>query len=105
MSNVVEFRPKKREEDAYLLKILHSEAGMLSYREKDILLKMTLAMYDEDRAAFNTAADELYNTRDAFVSDVYASHITFKKEAEEAGNDYPHTLRPPKGYEWTPVEE
>jgi hypothetical protein len=106
MSNLVEFRPRKREEDAYLLETLASViTTTVPYALKDTFTKIALAMYDEDKAAFDTAADELFSKREALVSRASGRHGSYKKEAEEAGNEYAHTLRPPKGYEWVPIEK
>lgn len=106
MSNLVEFRPRKREEDAYLLETLASAiTTTVPYALKDTFTKIALAMYDEDKAAFTAAADELFSRRDALVDRASGRHGSYKKEAEEAGNEYPHTLRPPKGYEWVPIED
>ncbi|MCL5796704.1 MAG: hypothetical protein M1579_04290 [Gammaproteobacteria bacterium] len=105
MSNVVEFRPRKREEDAYLLKVVGSVSHSLPYMHEDIFLRLALAMYDEDRASFDKAAEDLFLSRDSLVSRASGCHGTYKKEVEEAGNEYPHWLRPPKGYEWVPIEK
>ena len=106
MSNVVEFRPRKKEEDAYLLKVLRDViVSTVPYNLKDTFTKIALAMYDEDRAAFDTAAAELYSNRDVLVSCASGCHGAYKIETEEAGNEYAHTLRPPKGYEWVPIED
>lgn len=105
MSNLVEFRPRKREEDAYLLKIIGNVSTSLPYNQRDIFLSLVLAMYDNDRATFNTAVDELFSRRDMLVSSAAGHHGAYKREAEEAGNEYTHTLRPPKGYEWVPIED
>jgi hypothetical protein len=106
MSNVIDFRPRKREEDAYLLKILGDViTSTVPYALRDIFAKIALAMYDEDKAAFTIATDELFGRRDDLVDRASGRHGSYKKETEEAGNEYTQTLRPPKGYEWVPIEK
>lgn len=105
MSNLIPFPVKNRAEDEYLLKMLGFASGMLRQYLPEIMLGLTLALYDEDRAAFDKAADQLFASRDLIVSRVSGSHYAHLNEAKELGNDYPHTLRPPKGYVWTYPDE
>ncbi len=106
MSNIVAFRPRKQEEDAYLMHVVGRVATTtFSYGREDVFTKIALAMYDDDKTAFDLAVNELFSHREEIVNSVLERHGAYKHEAEVAGNEYNHTLRPPRGYEWVPIEK
>jgi len=103
MGVIVQFSNKAKQDNDYVDKCLDIATCKAHIREP--LAALLRAAYDDNYAVFRAVADEFFANRDALVDSAWGFHSLLKTEVEEAGNEYPTTLRAPKGYDWVHTED